>query len=222
LCKFGDLFFVDHVPPAPHHPNLVKIEDAIFIPELEKGAFFVMAQQNPYSWCWNELPHPEPYKVSPFTQANAKKIFKKMKTPFPKKGNLGYSLFSSSRILPGLISIWSKFLELEESESKATEDFLAYWFQQVVPFDQPELRHELLIAGAMTWVNSFSDTNTIKKILVVTGETVSHLSIRQKFARYQWITAYKTWEEPIRTILRVWFMQSEKALASKIQHILGD
>ncbi len=220
--QYSDLFFIDHVPQAPRHPNLAKIEDVILKPQLEQGSFFVMAQQHPSSWCWSELPHPRPYIVSPFTQVDAKKIFRKMRTPFPRKGNKGYSLFTSSMILPGLISVWIDSLEGQEEDGKTAERFLNYWFQQVVPFDQLVLRDELRIAGAMTWVNSFYDTNRIKKILTILDESISHIAIREKIARNQWMTAYNTWEEPIRTILRVWFMQSEKALASKIQHVLGD
>ena len=217
-----NLFFIDHVPPSPCHPNLAKVEEEILMPELDNGALIIIAQQNPDSWCLN-LKHSFPYVVQGFGANGRKKLFRKLKISEPKKGQSGYALFDTANLFPGLIVAWEKFQSLTDGELQAVECFMTYWLAQVVPFDAYNLLEELRLVGALTWVNSFLDTERINKILGrLEDKDTTHIIARDKLAHYQCTTNNDMWVEPVRNLLKLWLRQKEPVLASQLDQEIGD
>ncbi len=87
------VFFVDHVPGTPLHPNLKEVENRIFFPALEDGALLVMFQQLPHSWCWDRIPHPPVTKIGYLNRTDTRKISTEIRNLLPENGERGYELF---------------------------------------------------------------------------------------------------------------------------------
>lgn len=215
------ILLIDHVPSSSMDERLKKFENDVLYPKFEQGALMIMAQQNPYVWYWERLPHPPPYYLHGFDVSGKRKLFQKLGLSIPKRRDIGAALFSSTLTIPGLAALWDEFKDGEDGEIRAAESYLTYWLEQVVPFDDNDLNEVLRLAGALSWLDSFWDVEGIESILEILGDSNNHLMIRDRLANYQWVTLQDTWVEPVKSLLQVWFRYQYPEFAAQLGQEIG-
>lgn len=213
------LFLIDHVPEGNDDIYLDQFEDQILLPYLNQGSFFVMSQQDPDRWCWDSsLPHTPPYVLHGFAASHKNDVLKGLAIGRTPETDLEKKVFSMEEIYPLLVQKW---VDPKGDVEHACEEFLGHWIAQVEPISSEEQGRELKIAGAMSWLDSLIDSNRVGQIATAVGEEVDFENLRQTLGSRRWTAAFGRWEEPVRTILNVWFRCAEPELAKKLDAQFG-
>lgn len=230
------LILIDHVPNITfgnsYHEQL---KSDILIPALNKGCFFVMAQQDSKSSCWGgAFPNPGVYTVKGFQLSQRNSLFHALfREKFPENTQ-GSTLFNEE-IYPLLMQIWqderrknNPVLSEEQIVMRSAESFLKYWLKKVGKNSPVSLLEDedafLLLAGSLTRLDNLMDIQGYEKILKVICKVkqeimeISNKEIRSLLGTLDWILAYDHWQEPIRTILGTWFSIKEPVLAKELQN----
>lgn len=215
------LFLVDHVPEGNDDDYLDEFQKKIFLPHLEQGSFFVMSQQDPDKWCWDpSLPHTPPHILRGFAASHNNDVFKRLANGKTPESDLERKAFDVREIYPLLVQKWS---ELDGDICRACGEFLGHWIAQVAPIPLPpeaQMR-ELKIAGAMSWLDSVLDSSKVEDMAAKIEEEVDFAKLRETLGSRRWTAAFGRWEEPVRTILNVWFRCAEPALVEKLDAQFG-
>ncbi len=123
---------LDHVPGAAGSDDyLEELEEELLVPLLEEeNAFFVMAQQDPRSWCWTKLPHLPPMELGCFNQKGTEDLLKK--TGRKELVRLT-EIFWYSDGHPLLALKLLKSLEETGDYERGMREFLDYWVKRAMP-----------------------------------------------------------------------------------------
>lgn len=213
------LFLIDHVPEGNDDIYLDEFQDKILLPYLKQESFFVMSQQDPDRWCWDSsLPHTPPYILRGFADSRKSDVLKSLADGRRPASDLEKKIFNVEETYPLLVQKWD---DLNGDIYHACEEFLGHWIAQVEPIPAEEQGRELKIAGAMSWLDSLTDSNKVGQIATAVGEEVDFENLRKTLGGRRWTAAFGRWEEPVRTILNVWFRCAEPGLAEKLDAQFG-
>ncbi|MFZ5881992.1 MAG: hypothetical protein ACOY0R_21690 [Chloroflexota bacterium] len=211
-----NLLLIDHVPDTKTDEYLKLFEEQVLIPYYNQGGLLIFAQQCLRNWCWDALPHPPPpFILSGFNQDSRKKLWKKYNLPIDAKDRF----WELREISPLLISLRCQAKDIVE----VAEVYLRYWLEHIDPPAIENLKRELRLAGALTWLDGMLDGSKMNEIIRLIDENqTNYLDMLYTLDQRQWIMPPSDeWVESIRTVLNLWFRQMEPELTKEMDKRFG-